>query len=111
MIFVHASRRIRDDLRDEFVQFMKAYVERTRTESGNLTFELTADLDEPATFTMVECWHGEQSVRDHFGQDYVTDFRDRREHFEMAITGRVIVGDDAEPLHDWLQRITTPSAG
>lgn len=107
MIVVHASLRVRDDLRDEFVQFMQPYVRKTRTEPGNITFELTAHLEEPATFTMVECWRDEDAVREHFAQDYVGEFRDSREAFDLVITGTAVVGGAAKPMHDWLREVLT----
>ena len=69
MIMAHASLRVAEEHRDEFLQFMTSYVRRTRTEPGNIAFELTAHLNEPATFTMVECWRDEDAVRAHFAQE------------------------------------------
>ncbi len=109
MIMVHASLRVREEHRNEFVQFMKRYVSRTRTEPGNVGFELTAHLDEPATFTMVECWRDEDAVRDHFAQDYIAEFRTHRDRFDLTITGTVI-GGPMEPLQEWLRHVLATPA-
>lgn len=94
-------------MRDEFVQFMTEYVQITRTEAGNITFEMTAHLDDPATFTMVECWRDIDAVRQHFEQPYVGGFRAMGERSGLEIDGTVTLTDRVEPVLEWLRSLLT----
>ena len=41
---------------DAFLTYMATYIDKRRAEQGNVGFHLTAHLDQPARFTMVEQW-------------------------------------------------------
>ena len=91
--------------RDTFVTYMAGYIKQTRAEQGNLGFDLTADLEHPARFTMVEQWVDDDALRAHFAQSYVRDFLAWREQVGLEVSGTAFLVTDSGPLMDVLTSI------
>jgi len=110
MYVIVAELRIDHRHRDEFVSFMAQYTATTRRETGNLAFRLTADLDDPSAFTMVEQWADDDAIRFHFAQDYVRDFLARTPSFGFEVTGSVFTVSEHGPLLETLREIIDAGA-
>lgn len=100
-VFV-ACLDIDPEARDRFLAYMAPYIEQTRAEQGNVGFDLTAHLDEPAKFTMAEQWVDDDAVRAHFARPYVREFLSWREQVGLEVSGTAFTVTDSGPLIDVL---------
>ncbi len=56
---------------------IKAVVEQTATESGNVAYRYYADLDDPSTLFIFEEWQSEAALENHFQMPYMIDFLEK----------------------------------
>jgi len=108
MRVIVAQLDISPETRATFVAYMTHYVEQTRTEQGNLGFDLTADLAQPGRFTMVEQWADDDAIRAHFAEPYVRDFLAWRTEIGLDVSGQAFLVADAGPVMDVLTSIVAP---
>lgn len=50
-------------------------VDATRTESGNISYTLHRDINNPLSYTIIECWRGAEAI----------DLHNASEHFKAFI--------------------------
>ena len=70
MRVIIAQLDIDPQARDAFLTYMATYIDKRRAEQGNVGFHLTAHLDQPARFTMVEQWADDDALRIHSARPY-----------------------------------------
>ncbi len=65
MILLDIGFRTDVDKRAEFLAIMEEMVARSRAEAGCLTYRLTAAIDDPLSFHLLELWKDEPSYLAH----------------------------------------------
>lgn len=56
MIFIVVKFQVKPDWVDRWVELVRPFTEATRAEPGNLWFEWSRSLDDPAEFVLVEAF-------------------------------------------------------
>ena len=85
MFIVDAQITIRPEQRLAFLSMMQRVIAETRREPGNLSFRLTADLDDPSMFALFEQWESEVASREHLRQPYLVELTDAAPAFGPTI--------------------------
>ena len=72
MIFIAAQFRVLPEHADEWPQLTRAFTEATRAEAGNLWFDWSRSLEDPAVYVLVEAFADDAGAAhvqsDHFRQ-------------------------------------------
>jgi len=76
-IRVVARLTARADKIDALRSLLLGLLEPTRAESGCIRYELLHNLSDPADFTFVEEWTGEEALQAHFNTEHLLDARSR----------------------------------
>ncbi|GER23366.1 antibiotic biosynthesis monooxygenase [Zafaria cholistanensis] len=56
MIFIVAKMRTKPEYTDTFLELVRPFTEATRAEEGNLWFEWSRSVEDPAEFVLVEAF-------------------------------------------------------
>lgn len=62
--------------RERLLEFLRADVEGSRREPGNLRFDLYVQDDDPNRFVLVEEWPSREAFEHHVRQDYLLRLRE-----------------------------------
>jgi quinol monooxygenase YgiN len=73
MFTIHAFFKVEPKHRDEFLAVAKKVVEGTRTEEGNISYNLLEDAEQPNVFVFLEKWQDQNALdihekTPHFGE-------------------------------------------
>ena len=62
MITIVAECNVKPDKTDDFLKIARGLVEASRDEEGNVSYNLYADLKDPAKFTFIENWKDQTAI-------------------------------------------------
>ena len=72
MIFITAKFRVKPEDADRWPEIVRAFTEATRAEPGNLWFDWSRSLDDPAEYVLLEAFEDDAAAAhvqsDHFRQ-------------------------------------------
>ncbi len=77
MITIVARCSVLPDRADDFTKIALALVEASRSEEGNISYNLYADLADPAKFTFIEVWKDEAAIDSHNETPHFRGFGER----------------------------------
>lgn len=80
--FLHPKKEYADELREELLQL----IEPTRTEEGNLIYNVHEEED--GSFFLYEVWRSQEDLDKHWQQPYLKDFMSK---VEILIDGKIEV--------------------
>ena len=69
-IFIVARFRVRPEYRDQWLDRVSGFSDATRAEPGNLWFEWSRSLDNPAEYVLVEAFRGGEAGAAHVSSDH-----------------------------------------
>ena len=61
---------------DAFIQATRTNAQKTRTETGNLRFEFSQSIEDPAQFLLYEVYRDEEAVKAHQQTDHYLQWRE-----------------------------------
>ena len=65
MLYTAAKQVIREDAIEEYEKLVKELVEITRTEEGNVSYNITRSVDDPRTYCFFEVWESMELMMKH----------------------------------------------
>ena len=71
-----------EEFREEILKALHTVVDGTRTEEGNISYDLHQDINDPAIYTIVEVWKSQEAIDLH---NQTAHFQD----FVKAVDGKV----------------------
>ena len=74
MIYITVKFPVRAEKADQFMEAASGYTAATRAEEGNIFFEWSRSLDEPATFVLLEAFRDADAGAAHVAGQHVKDF-------------------------------------
>lgn len=74
MITIVAECNVKPDKTDDFLKIARGLVEASRDEEGNVSYNLYADLKDPAKFTFIENWKDQAAIDSHNATAHFLDF-------------------------------------
>ena len=74
MIFITVKFAVRPEKADQFMDATRDYTAATRAEEGNVFFEWSRSLDEPAVFVLLEGFRDADAGAAHVAGQHVKDF-------------------------------------
>lgn len=92
MIVVTGHMNIQSAKRDEAITAMKAVMEATRAESGNVEYTFAADVSNPDRFVLVEQWQDQEAMDHHMATDHLATF--------LQASADLVGGDVSVVRHD-----------
>ncbi|MGE6414170.1 putative quinol monooxygenase [Planococcus kocurii] len=84
MIIIHANLQVRADQEQAFLEASKALVLASRTEEGNISYELKKSTEQDQHYTMVEVWKDLQATEVHNKSEHFTAFTQQAPGFMAA---------------------------
>lgn len=84
MITIHAHMQIQPDQEHVFSEEIQALIQGTRTEAGNISFELMKSTEQDNRYTMVEVWKDLESTSTHTSSEHFTAFSQKAPTFMAA---------------------------
>ena len=70
MIFIVVKFRVRPEHQDDWLSLTREFTEATRTEPGNLWFEWSRSVDDPAEYVLVEAFRDGEAGAAHVNADH-----------------------------------------
>ncbi|KZE68999.1 monooxygenase [Fictibacillus phosphorivorans] len=86
MIIIHAGLTVQKEKEAAFLAEVKALVEASRAESGNIQYDLMKDTEKESTFLMVEVWESQEAVQKHNTSEHFVAFGQKAQSFMAAPT-------------------------
>lgn len=77
MITIVAKCSVKPDKTDDFLKIARGLVAASRSEEGNVSYDLYADLADPAKFTFIEIWKDRAAIDSHNATLHFQDFGER----------------------------------
>jgi quinol monooxygenase YgiN len=74
MIYVVATLTVKSDKRAELIAAAKPYIAATRQEPGNIAYDLTESISDPAKLVFVEQWENAEALVPHRKSDHARAF-------------------------------------
>ncbi|WP_394582066.1 putative quinol monooxygenase [Cytobacillus firmus] len=74
MIIIHAGFQIQTDKEEEFLVEIRPLIEASRSEEGNISYDLVKDTEKAGAYTMVELWKDMDAVKFHNQTEHFTSF-------------------------------------
>lgn len=89
MIFVVSKSIVKDGKADEYKKQTARLIEETRKESGCISYDLCADMDNHNILTFIERWESKEHLNAHMKTAHFTEIvpklKDLRESSELNI--------------------------
>jgi quinol monooxygenase YgiN len=73
---------VKAEFRDELEKVFRQVVDETRKESGNVSYDLHRDVNNPLKYTILEVWKSQAAIDSHNNSDHFRAFAE-------AIDGKV----------------------
>ncbi|WP_041451018.1 MULTISPECIES: putative quinol monooxygenase [Hoyosella] len=70
MIFIVVRFKVRPEFQDSWLDITKEFTAATRSEPGNLWYEWSRSVDDPAEFVLVEAFLDGQAGAEHVNADH-----------------------------------------
>ncbi|MBG9446021.1 antibiotic biosynthesis monooxygenase [Cytobacillus firmus] len=96
MIIIHAGFQIQTDKEDDFLVEIRPLIEASRSEEGNISYDLVKDTEKAGAYTMVELWKDMDAVKFHNQTEHFTSFTAKAPKY-FAVPPQVKVYD-AQPV-------------
>jgi len=98
LIFITAKFRVKAEDADHWPEISRSFTEATRSEPGNLWFDWSRSLDDPAEFVLVEAFADSDAGAAHVQSDH---FRAAQQQLpaHLAETPRIV--NFSVPGTDW----------
>ncbi len=77
MITIVARCSVKPDKTDDFMKMVLDLVDASRSEAGNVSYDLYADLADPAKFTFIEVWKDKAAIDSHNQTPHFRGFGER----------------------------------
>ncbi len=77
MITIVARCSVKPEKTDEFMKIALDLVDASRGEEGNVSYDLYADLSDPAKFAFIETWRDRAAIDAHNGTPHFKGFGER----------------------------------
>jgi len=74
MIYVIASTPMKPENKDDFIKGHKACIAGTRTEPGNIAYDLHESVTDPTKMVFVEQWENAEALVPHRGMEHMKTF-------------------------------------
>lgn len=74
MIIIHAGFQIKPDEEAAFLTEIRSLIQESRSESGNISYDLMKDTEHDHAYTMVEVWKDAEAVGSHNASDHFQAF-------------------------------------
>lgn len=84
MILIHAGFKVQADKEQAFLEEIRTLIAASRTENGNVSYDLMKDTEKDHEYTMVEVWQDMNSVENHNKSDHFTSFASKAPHYLAA---------------------------
>ena len=84
MIIAHAYMQIQPDKEPVFLEEVETLIQETRTEDGNINFELMKSTERDDLYTMVEVWKDLEVASAHMASEHFTSFFQKAPAFMAA---------------------------
>ena len=72
MIKVVAKLKVKSENLETFINLAKTLIEKSRAESGNVSYTLNQHLEEPITVAFIETWKDQQAIDIHNATEHYT---------------------------------------
>jgi quinol monooxygenase YgiN len=98
LIFITAKFRVKPEDADRWPEIARSFTEATRAEPGNLWFDWSRSLDDPAEYVLVEAFADDDAGAAHVQSDH---FRTAQQELpaHLAETPRIV--NFSLPGSDW----------
>ena len=94
MIKVVAKLKVKSENLETFINLAKTLIEKSRAESGNISYTLNQHLAEPTTVAFIETWKDQEAI----------DIHNATEHY-TTIFPKLMALSDPEILADFYAEI------
>lgn len=84
MIITHAHMQIKPEQEEAFLKEVHYLIAITRTEEGNISYELMKSTEQEYRYTMVELWKDMEAVGIHNTSEHFTAFIQKAREFLAA---------------------------
>jgi quinol monooxygenase YgiN len=84
MIIIHAGFHINPLKEQAFLEDIQTLVTASRTEEGNISYDLMKDTEKESVYTMVEVWKDTAAVEAHNSSEHFTSFVGRAPEYLAA---------------------------
>ena len=84
MIIIHACFQVKAEQEYDFLNEIKSLIEASRTEAGNISYDLLKDSEKAGSYTMVELWKDMEAVQTHNQAEHFTNFMTKAPQFMAA---------------------------
>ena len=98
MIFITAKFRVRPEHADDWPELSRPFTEATRAEHGNLWFDWSRSLDDPAEYVLVEAFRDGEAGGAHVQSEHFRKAQQTLPPF-LARTPKIV--NATVPQDDW----------
>ncbi|MGB3260749.1 putative quinol monooxygenase [Paenisporosarcina sp.] len=84
MILIHAGFQLQADKEQSFLEEIRTLITASRTEIGNVSYDLMKDTEKEYEYMMVEVWQDMNSVENHNKSDHFTSFANKAPQYLAA---------------------------
>lgn len=81
MIIITARNVLKPGKKDEFREAVRSLIEASRTEEGNISYELYEDMADHEAVCFIECWRDAASINTHNRSDHFTEWIEKKPLF------------------------------
>jgi quinol monooxygenase YgiN len=84
MIIIHAGFQVHPEKEYDFLAEIRPLIDASRSEEGNISYDLLKDTDKAGSYTMVELWTDMNAVKFHNQTEHFTEFTAKASQFMAA---------------------------
>ncbi|GAB6991071.1 putative quinol monooxygenase [Paenibacillus pini] len=84
MIIIHAHLQVKPEQEQAFLEVMKTLIPQTRTEEGNISYDLMKNTELEHHYTMIELWKDVEATASHNSSAHFTAFMQEAPAFMAA---------------------------
>lgn len=84
MIIIHAAFQVKAEQETDLLKDIQPLIEASRSEEGNLSYDLMKDTEKAGAYTMVETWRDMDAVKFHNQTDHFSAFTEKAPKFMAA---------------------------
>ncbi|MDP5276781.1 putative quinol monooxygenase, partial [Chengkuizengella axinellae] len=84
MIMIHATLHVNPEKEQDFLKDIQSLIEDSRSESGNISYDLMKDTEKENVFMMVEEWKDIEAVQSHNTSNHFTTFTGKASEYLTA---------------------------
>ncbi|WP_442852710.1 putative quinol monooxygenase [Bacillus sp. J33] len=84
MIIIHADFQVQHDKEQDFLNEIRPLIEASRTEEGNISYDLLKHTEKAGSYTMMELWKDMDAVKFHNQTEHFTGFTEKAPRYFSA---------------------------